>query len=62
MIEKKVLNDNSYPKAWEHTKTLDNGVIALFRPILPEDEVLYKAFMQKSTYDDNALIELSFKQ
>lgn len=52
MIEKKVLNDNSYPKAWEHTKTLDNGVIALFRPILPEDEVLYKAFMQKSTYDD----------
>lgn len=52
MVEKKALENNSYPKAWEHTETLDNGVTVQFRPILPEDEVLYKTFMQKSTCDD----------
>jgi acetyltransferase len=52
MIEKKAVESNSYPAAWEKRKILDNGTAVLFRPIVPEDERLYQQFMQKSTMED----------
>ena len=34
-----------YPKEWEREATLKNGQRVLIRPVRPEDEPLYKAFL-----------------
>lgn len=41
-----------YPKEWEKKKTLKNGRILSIRPIRPEDEQLYRVFLQKTKKED----------
>jgi acetyltransferase len=41
-----------YPKAWERHLTLPDGSKIFVRPIRPEDEALYPAFMSAVTEDD----------
>ncbi len=41
-----------YPKAWERRLTLPDGSKIFVRPIRPEDEALYPAFMSAVTEDD----------
>jgi acetyltransferase len=42
----------SYPKAWERHLTLPDGNKVFARPIRPEDEALYPAFVTAVTADD----------
>jgi len=41
-----------YPKAWERHLALPDGAKIFVRPIRPEDEVLYPAFLTAVTQDD----------
>lgn len=41
-----------YPQAWTRKSRMANGVAIVVRPILPDDEILYKKFMQKNTAED----------
>ncbi|MGN6749782.1 MAG: bifunctional acetate--CoA ligase family protein/GNAT family N-acetyltransferase [Xanthobacteraceae bacterium] len=44
-----------YPKAWERHLALPDGSKVFARPIRPEDEVLYPAFMTAVTTEDSRL-------
>src|SRR3974390_1888674 len=45
-----------YPKAWERHLALPDGSKLFVRPIRPEDEVLYPAFLTAVTQDDLRLL------
>ena len=41
-----------YPKQWERSATLQDGTTVLLRPVRPEDEPLYRPFLEAVTHED----------